>query len=151
MQTRPILTIPTTAKSRAWGRVANIGFALAAAFISLGVDCGDQCSIELASPLTVVSVAPSHGAIDIGVDATVILAFSDELDEESVASAISLANQEVVVDCAMSLSESGRLVVLTPSASLAPATTYHIRIASTLAGVNSGELGVNLEYRFTTK
>ena len=135
--------------------MASRGVFLLLALVMLSVTvpaCGpEQCEIVLGAPLTVIAVAPSHGASSVDVETDILIAFSDELDADSAASAISLLAGDAVVSTQLELLNDGRIASLAPTAPLTGASIYTIAIANHLTGLNTGQLGVEMRYRFTTR
>ena len=114
--------------------------------------CGSEpCEIVLGPSLVVVSVAPTHGAVYVDVNTEVIVAFSDRLEEQSAQTALSLMDGDVVVNTSMELGGNDKVITLRPTAPLEPATNYYITVANYLTGVDTGQLGVDLKYRFKTR
>lgn len=78
-----------------------------------------------------VRVTPAHAAVDVALDARIVLEFDEPVDATNVAAgAISLSVGGLPV--ATTLSVSGSTVTLTPTAPLLPAKTYNVNISAAL-------------------
>lgn len=97
------------------------------------------------TPPVIVATSPSDGAIDVRVDTSVDVFFSEDIDPASVTSA-TLA----VAGVAGSVSVSGSTAVFTPTAPLAPGTEYRVDIGSSIADRAGNTLGAAASIGFTT-
>lgn len=112
--------------------------------------CG-PASINVPETLAVSYVLPSHGAVDVAVDTSVEIGFSDNVDYATVTAesiVLEQAGQRVAVQQVFVL--DGQVVLLVPESVLSAGTQYNVMVAETVRGDDSGELGAPLRTRFRT-
>ncbi len=112
--------------------------------------CGEAV-IATPAQLTLVQVAPHHGATQVSTSTTVELGFNDALDIASVSSAsVRIELDGAVVEARQLLSSDRHQLTLIPTSVLQPETAYVVVVDAKVAGFRSGELGTTLRSRFRT-
>src|SRR5690606_21312765 len=88
-----------------------------------GIDAGDQQAPE------VVETTPAHGATDVATDATVVIRFSEAMDESAGTVAIAIDGAAAGAPAA-SWSEDGTTLTLTPAAALASSARVRVTVSA---------------------
>lgn len=122
--------------------VAALPLALAA--------CGDP--VVLKEYFTVLNVSPSHGAVNIGVNADMRVTFSHPVDPGSLDGAVLLTDAtEEAVSASVTLSEDNYTVLVLPDAELSQATSYALTLSAALSSDSVGALPTDIRTLFTTE
>lgn len=114
------------------------------------VACGDPVALQ--DYLTVVNVAPSHGAANISPDATARVTFNDDLVDESWSGRVHLLPGEGtdLVPSAVAYDSLTRTLTLTPNEPLEGDSAYVIAVTAGVEGQSFGALPAPVQTRFTT-
>lgn len=111
--------------------------------------CGDP--VVVIETLTVINVAPSHGAANIGLDTTLMATFNDDLVDGSWAGAMYLddaAGNPVV--STLTYDASTRTLRIDPTEDLERDTTYSLVMTTGLEGQRFGPLPGEIWTEFQT-
>jgi glucose/arabinose dehydrogenase len=109
-----------------------------------------------ATPPTVTGVSPADGEPDADLDTAPAATFSEPLDAGSVSTTtatLTAAGSPTPVPATVAYDAASRRIVLTPSASLDPATTYTARVVGGVDGVADlagNPLAADRTWSFTT-
>lgn len=111
--------------------------------------CGDP--VVVIETLTVINVAPSHGAANIGLDTTLMATFNDDLVDGSWAGAMYLddASGNPVVST-LTYDASTRTLSIDPTEDLERDTSYSLVMTTSLEGQRLGPLPGEIWTSFQT-
>ncbi len=98
-------------------------------------------------PPTVLYTSPANTATNIGIDALIIVTFTEPVDSTSVNDTTFSINNGV----SGSYSFNGNTIYLTPSASMAYLTTYTCRLTTGITDSVGNHLPANVTWTFTTE
>ena len=126
---------------------APLGLALAAT--SLFASCAP--ATQATEPLALLAASPSSGAVDVPLDAEVVLSFSDALPDSADSSDdwVALSTDLGAVPSTLALVDDD-VLVLSPLEPLAPETVHSVTVSGDLRGVQATPLGQDLLLTFTT-
>jgi hypothetical protein len=114
------------------------------------VCCGDA-AIELPQQLTVLHVAPHHGATNVALDVSIEIGFNDALERDSVDSqSARVEHGGDALQLSRSFEAQQRQLILLPEDPLEPDTEYEIYLDDELTGRDTGPLGTPVRTRFRT-
>lgn len=124
------------------------GFDLLLIAILLLLSCGGGTSGPQGdkTPPTILAVAPADNAVDIAIDTTIKVTFSEPIDPASVTPTSFSLNNGVTG----AFSFDGNTVTLTPSADLEYNTVYNGTLTTALTDTAGNHLGAAFECSFTT-
>jgi hypothetical protein len=112
--------------------------------------CGDA-AVDLPQQLTVLHVAPHHGATNVALDVTVEIGFNDKLKRDTVdAQSVRLEQDGDTVELSHSFEAQQRQLTLVPDQPLSADTEYEIFIDDEVSGLDAGALGTVVRSRFRT-
>lgn len=108
-------------------------------------------------PLSVINIAPPHGAASIDPTTTVVISFSRALDPSTISSDTVLLTQlddtgadVLAVTAEVIYSEEAFSVIITPSEALMGETTYQITLTTEVADADGEQLAAEIASTFTT-
>jgi len=107
-------------------------------------DGGDTTSPEI------INVSPEQSMVDVDINASIEMSFSEAIDSNSLISAFSLSTQSGN-NVYGSVSVSGSKATFTPASPLMANTTYIVMISTDLKDVVGNALTSEKEWSFTTK
>ena len=97
--------------------------------------------------IAINGIEPLNGAVDVPVDSTISLIFSEKADPKTVSSStVRLAKGSTSVPCSVSLSADGTTVTLKPSAPLLSFTLYTVTVTTGVTDL----IGRTLQQTFTS-
>jgi uncharacterized repeat protein (TIGR02543 family) len=102
------------------------------------------------TPPTVLGVVPNDAATDVALSATVVVTFSEEMDQTATASAFTLNDGTTDVVGAISWNVDGDVLTFTPDADLTASTTYTVTVATTAADLAGNTLATEFTSTFAT-
>jgi hypothetical protein len=108
--------------------------------------------VTVRRPLRSIVTAPAAADSGVPVDASVRVGFTSELDPRSVTASRMILQRSggAAVPATVSVDDSGRWIVLTPTQPLRPATTYVARARSGIADRWGNSLAAEHSWTFTT-
>jgi hypothetical protein len=112
--------------------------------ISLSIN---NATIHLAAPPTVWSTIPEEGGIEVDRDNSILINFSQPMDEESVEGYLS---SDPFISADFSWNSSGTVLMITPTTSLESGTLYSILLAQEAESVYGSVFEEDFELTFTT-
>lgn len=128
---------------------------IGAAIFLLGflISCNEEEPEDDTTPPTVTDVSPANGATDVDVSTTIVVTFSEFIDETSVTANGILVGISGTTSLSGTFAFSGgsrSVVTFTPSEDLAFDTEYLIEIRSSVTDTSGNELGGLVQRTFTT-
>ena len=128
----------------------NDGLAKASGATSLENKLVDLGTLVLdADPIAIESISPSPGATDVPPDKTIVIRFTDPVDEGSITSYFSVRTGATTVAGTRAVSPDGLELVFTPQR-LDANTTYDVSIGKKLPDILGRPLGEDFQSSFTT-
>ncbi len=98
---------------------------------------------------TVVSYTPESSAVDISVDSDIEITFSEEVNLDTLKSALSLKSQSGT-NVNISVVLNGEHVTVTPDSSLRAGTVYTMSVENSVKDLSDNTLASRLTWTFTT-
>ena len=115
--------------------------------ITIGVDA-DETAPEISSHV------PDVDAIDVAIDATITIVFSENMQTAYVESSDYVALLEVaddgVIACGLSFNASTKTLTMTPGANLTNSKTYRVMVSKKCRDIAGNELAAHNHWQFTT-
>lgn len=112
--------------------------------------CGDP--VVMAEYFTVINVSPTHGAVNVGVDADLRVTFSHPIDHGTIDGAVSLTDASGnEVEAGVDIADDDYTVFVEPVELLDDAATYTLTLKAGLGGQDVGALPVDISTTFTTE
>lgn len=102
------------------------------------------------TPPDVSSTDPVHGTVDVAVDCTVSVRFTEVMDESSITNATFKVN-DGYSDAAGSVTSSGRAATFIPSNDLSYSTLYTVTVTTGVKDSAGNALETDFVWSFTTK
>lgn len=123
--------------------------------IALLASCGGP-SVELSDTLSVVHVSPSHGSVEVRLDPTITLGFSDAVDERTLRDTLSLRSLDEEGDAEpvaarIFLDESGFVATLIPETVLEEQTLHRVEVEDGLRSTAGAALVAPYRAEFVTR
>ena len=110
-------------------------------------------SLTIANQPCIVYSSPSSGQQNVPLEATITMEFSDEMEEESITSETITLEDGTGTRIPGSVSYNGTLrqALLVPQQTLTAATTYTVKVSSTVQNKSEFPLSGTTSFSFTTK
>lgn len=113
--------------------------------------CG-EASVKIPEQLTVVYVAPHHGAVNVSVSSTIEVGFNGELEGDSITDkSIKLLAGSTTIPTEKLIDNGKGVITIVPESVLPTATQLEIVIGEDLKGTKLGTLGQTVRSRFRTQ
>ena len=103
--------------------------------------------VQPADGLAVLGITPSHGQVDVPIDADVTVVFSQPLDS-ATADAVELYGDDTPVD--VTVTTTGSLITVRPANLLEPEAAYTVVLGASIAAQGGEVLGAPVSATFTT-
>jgi hypothetical protein len=131
-------------------KTKNLLLTLAIVFIAFFSGCADDDFVEIDGVCPVVTItAPINGATNVPLDQLITVSFNEEMNAETInQSSFTLKNGTSQI--AGVVTYSGTTATFTPSALLAPNTTYSARITRTIKDITGNALQTETNWTFST-
>ncbi len=110
----------------------------------------DDIELDATAP-TVESVSPLDGATDVGVTTSVIVTFSEAMDESDTEDSFSLRVDSTDVSGTFSWSGNSRTMTFTPTNDLEEGTTYQVIVSTVAEDAAGNNLDSAEQTSFTTE
>jgi hypothetical protein len=131
-------------------KTKNLLLTLAILFIAFFSGCADDDFVEIDGVCPVVTItAPINGATNVPLDQLITVSFNEEMNAETInQSSFTLKNGTSQI--AGVVTYNGTTATFTPSALLAPNTTYSARITRTIKDITGNALQTETNWTFST-
>ena len=131
-------------------KTKNLLLTLAIVFIAFFSGCADDDFVEIDGVCPVVTItAPINGATNVPLDQLITVSFNEEMNAETInQSSFTLKNGTSQI--AGVVTYNGTTATFTPSALLAPNTTYSARITRTIKDITGNALQTETNWTFST-
>jgi hypothetical protein len=131
-------------------KTKNLLLTLAIVFIAFFSGCADDDFVEIDGVCPVVTItAPINGATNVPLDQLITVSFNEEMNAETInQSSFTLKNGTSQI--AGVVTYNGTTATFTPSALLAPNTTYSARITRTIKDLTGNALQTETNWTFST-
>lgn len=123
---------------------------LSATVIALVLAACSGATPPTGASISVVAYAPADGATDVDVDTIISATFDTAIDPTTVDGSVLVSGPDGPVAGVLDLVDAGTTATFTPSAPLAPATTYTVAVSGTLTGTDGAALSGSVSWTFTT-
>jgi len=137
--------------------VSNLPTGDASVIVSVnGTQSLGQVYIPVQAPpppgkFSITATTPAPNATGISMTASVQIIFNQPVDPATVGSAtFTFANAGTPLPATVALDSTGKIVTVTPSGVLSPATTYTVKVAATVRDTAGDSLGTAYSSSFTT-
>ena len=105
-------------------------------------------ALDITAP-TVVSAFPANGAVDVPINTTVTVTFSQPMDGPAVESAFSLSGGQAVAG-SFAWSSGDTVLTFTPAAALAPSQVHAVSVSTAATDMSGNGLGSAFSSTFAT-
>jgi hypothetical protein len=131
-------------------KTKNLLLTLAIVFIAFFSGCADDDFVEIDGVCPVVTItAPINGATNVPLDQLITVSFNEEMNAETInQSSFTLKNGTSQITGVVTY--NGTTATFTPSALLAPNTTYSARITRTIKDLTGNALQTETNWTFST-
>jgi hypothetical protein len=117
---------------------------------SISSTYSDEIEFDATAPSTVSSI-PASGATEVDVSSDIIITFSEEMDQSSTQTSISLLRDTAEVAGTVAWSADGKTLYFIPSEDLEHETTYRIVVSTGAKDISGNQLAAASEVTFTTE